>query len=62
MKLVRAEDDKMVFGVCGGLARYFDIDSSLLRIIFAIFTILGIGSPILIYLVMAAILPRDYYY
>lgn len=62
MKLVKTEDDKKLFGVCGGLARYFGFDSSLLRVLFVILTIAGVGSPVLIYLILAAVMPREYFY
>ncbi len=58
-KLVRSENDKVLVGVCGGLAKYLGIDSSLLRIIFVVATIFGVGSPILIYGIMAIIMPKD---
>ncbi len=62
MKLVKADDDKKLFGVCGGLARYFGFDSSLLRVLFVILTIIGVGSPVLVYLILAAIMPKEYFY
>ncbi len=58
-KLIRTFDDKVVAGVCGGLARYFNIDASLIRVGFALATIFGVGSPILIYLVMALVIPSE---
>ena len=58
-KLTRTEEDKVVAGVCGGLARYFGMDSTLFRIIFVLCTIFGVGSPFLIYLVLAVIMPKD---
>lgn len=48
----------MLFGVCGGLAQRFGIDSTLVRIFFAIGAILGIGSTVLIYVVLAFVMPR----
>lgn len=54
-RLYKSETDKMIFGVCGGLAEYFQIDPSLVRIIavFVAFT----GAGLLAYLVAGAILP-----
>jgi phage shock protein PspC (stress-responsive transcriptional regulator) len=48
-------DDKMIGGVCGGLGRYFDIDTTLVRIAFVVFTLVG-GSGPLAYLILWAIL------
>lgn len=58
-KLVKSFDDKVISGVCGGVARYLNIDSTVIRIIFALGTILGGGTPILIYCAMALIMPSD---
>lgn len=51
-KLKPSSHDKIVLGVCGGLASYFGWDSTLIRILFAVSIVLGIGSPGLIYLVL----------
>ena len=55
-KLYRNEDGAMIAGVCGGLADYFDIDATLVRVIFVILLIGG-GSGFLIYLVLWLITP-----
>lgn len=57
-RLFKSETDKMLFGVCGGLAEYFGFDSTIIRIIFVATTILAIGSPVLIYIILALIMPR----
>lgn len=44
-----------VFGVCAGIGNYFGIDTMLVRIGFVAATLLGFGSPILIYLAVALI-------
>jgi phage shock protein PspC (stress-responsive transcriptional regulator) len=44
-----------VFGVCAGIGNYFGIDTLLVRIGFVAATLLGFGSPILIYLAIALI-------
>lgn len=53
-KLVKGE--KKLFGVCSGLANYFDVDPTIMRVIFVI-SVLGFGSGILIYLILAVIMP-----
>jgi phage shock protein PspC (stress-responsive transcriptional regulator) len=55
-RLYRSENDKMLGGVCGGIAAYLKIDSSVIRIIFAFLT-LGFGTGILVYLVLWVVLP-----
>lgn len=57
-KLYRSRKDKMLAGVCGGLADYFAMDSSWMRLIFILFLILG-GSAILVYSVMWMVVPKE---
>ena len=56
-KIYRKVDDCIIAGVCGGLADYFEIDETLVRIIFVILTVGG-GSGILIYLVLWLVIPK----
>lgn len=59
-KLVKSSYDKMLFGVCGGLANRFGMDSTLIRVIFVIAAIIGLGSPVLLYILLAFIMPKDF--
>lgn len=57
-RLYRSTTDKQLSGVCGGLAEYFDIDPTLVRVAFIFVTfITGFIPGILAYLVMAIITP-----
>jgi phage shock protein PspC (stress-responsive transcriptional regulator) len=56
-RLCRDEADKILGGVCGGIANYLRIDASLVRILFAIITFGGFGAGILLYILMWIILP-----
>lgn len=58
-RLVRSESDRMIAGVCAGLADYFDIDPTIVRLVFAGAFLLGFGSPGLLYLLLWAIVPRS---
>jgi len=58
-KLVRSNTDKVIAGVCGGLGKYFDIDSNIVRAVFAVGTVLGAGSFAVIYLVLWVVLPDE---
>lgn len=49
--------DKKVLGVCAWLSYKFDIDVTILRVIFLAAIILGLGSPILLYLILAVVKP-----
>ncbi len=55
-KLHKIQEDKVLFGVCGGIAEYLDTDSTIVRIIFILIA-LGYGSGILIYLILAIVMP-----
>lgn len=57
-RLYRSNKDRVVAGVCGGLADYFDIDPLLIRIILIILALSG-GLGILIYLAAWLIIPRQ---
>jgi len=59
-KLYRSYDDKVIAGVCGGLAEYFGLDASLVRIAFAA-TVLFAGTGILFYILCALIIPERPY-
>ncbi|MGN0659106.1 MAG: PspC domain-containing protein [Emergencia sp.] len=56
-RLYKSDRDKIVDGVCGGIAEYFDIDPTLVRLGWVIFCAMG-GSGILAYIVAALIIPR----
>jgi phage shock protein C len=55
-KLYRSQTQRMIAGVCGGLAEYFNVDATLIRVLFLILTVFG-GSGLVIYLVMWIIVP-----
>lgn len=57
-KLFRSFDNNIIAGVCGGLAEYFQIDGSLVRIIFILLAIGG-GSGLLIYLILWLVIPKE---
>ncbi|GGC82663.1 putative membrane protein YvlC [Thalassobacillus devorans] len=57
-KLMRSKSDRMLAGVLGGLAEYFNIDAILLRIIFVVLTI-PISPLILVYLAAIFIMPNE---
>ncbi len=59
-KLYRSVTDKMIGGVCGGLAEYFDVDPVIVRLIFVLAVIFG-GSGILAYLILWIIIPQRPY-
>ncbi len=56
-RLYKSNADKKIDGVCGGIAEYFDIDSTLVRLAWIIFSCLG-GSGVLAYIVAAIVMPH----
>ena len=55
-KLYKSRTDKKLDGVCAGIGEYFNIDPTLIRLAWVIFSLLG-GSGILAYLIAAIIIP-----
>ena len=57
-QLRRSTDDKMLAGVASGLARYLDVDVTLVRIVFAVLAVVGgVGVPL--YLACWLLIPED---
>ena len=57
-KLYRSPDDKVIAGVCGGIAEYFGVDPVFVRLIAVLLLIVGNGAALIAYLVMAVIVPE----
>ena len=56
-KLKLSRKNKIIGGVCGGIAEYFNVDATLVRVLFVI---LGFTTPlIIIYIICWAIMPQD---
>ena len=56
-KLYRSRTDKMFAGVCGGLGQYLGMDPTLIRLIFALLAVIGVGSSIVVYLILMLVVP-----
>lgn len=56
-KLYKSSTDKKLAGVCAGIAEYFELDSTIIRMAWLFFTILG-GSGILAYIIAAIVMPE----
>lgn len=57
-ELRRSTDDRMLAGVAGGLARYLDVDATLVRIAFVVLTVIG-GAGVPLYLAAWLLIPED---
>ena len=57
-KLAKSETDRYICGVCGGIAKYFGIDATIVRLVFAGLCVVG-GSGLWLYIIAAFIMPRE---
>jgi phage shock protein C len=57
-KLYRSTSNRQLAGVCGGLAEYFNLDPTLIRVLFIVLAVLG-GSGVLLYLALWIIVPKQ---
>jgi phage shock protein C len=58
-KLYRSRNNRMIFGVCSGLAEFFGIDATIVRLIFVAGTLVWFGSFLLIYAIMFLVVPEE---
>lgn len=56
-KLYKSSSDKKLAGVCGGIAEYFDVDSTIIRLAWVLFTLAG-GAGLLAYIIAAIVMPE----
>ncbi|MEK7250569.1 MAG: PspC domain-containing protein, partial [Bacteroidota bacterium] len=59
-RLYKSRTDRMLDGVCGGGAKYFNLDPTLVRIAWVLLALLG-GSGILLYIVAMIVMPKEPY-
>ena len=57
-KLHKSQTDKKLCGVCGDIAEYFNIDPTLVRLLWILFSIAG-GAGLLAYIIAAVIMPEN---
>ena len=59
-KLYRSDTNKMLAGVCGGIAEYFNVDATIIRLIYVFLSIFTACFPgLLVYIIAALIIPKD---
>lgn len=58
-RLLRSRTDKKLFGVCGGIAEYLNLDPTLVRVAFVIATLMSFGPLVLAYLALAFVIPKE---
>lgn len=57
-KLYRSTVNCMLAGVCGGIAEYFNVDPTIIRLAWVLFSVAG-GSGVLAYIIAAIIIPKE---
>jgi phage shock protein C len=59
-KLTRSRHERMIAGVCGGIAEYFDIDPTLVRVSYVFLSIISAAFPgLFVYILLAILMPQN---
>ena len=58
-KLYRSSDNKIIAGVCAGLAKYLDVDPVVVRLVWVIATLISMGLGVLAYIAAWIIIPEE---
>lgn len=56
-KLYKSSDNRKICGVCGGIAEYFGIDATIVRLVFVLFGLLSVG--VIFYILAALVMPSE---
>lgn len=59
-KLTLSEQDKKIAGVCGGIGEYLNVDSTIVRILWTIATIISFGTGVLAYVICWLVIPKKF--
>ncbi|MBQ8385985.1 MAG: PspC domain-containing protein [Paludibacteraceae bacterium] len=59
MKKLYRSPNRILAGVCGGIAEYFDVDPTLIRVVFAVLTLFSAAFPgLLLYIILMILIPN----
>lgn len=58
-RLYRSGKDRIIAGVCGGIAEYFNVDPTVIRLLWVVLTLLSLGVGIIGYIIAWIIIPRN---
>ena len=58
-RLYRSRKDKILGGVCGGIANYFEIDPVIVRLLWILLTLASFGIGIIVYIIAWIIIPLE---
>lgn len=60
-KLLRSRKSRMIAGVCGGIADYFNVDPTIIRVAYVLLAMMTVAFPgVLVYLLLVLIIPNEY--
>ena len=60
-KLVRSSTNRMVCGVCGGIGEYLNVDPTIIRLVWLVCALAGLGTGAVAYIIAAVIIPEPSY-
>ena len=58
-KLLRSRSNRMMAGICAGIADYFNVDPTLIRLLWVLLVFLSLGTGILVYIIAWIIIPEE---
>ncbi|MDR0690793.1 MAG: PspC domain-containing protein [Streptococcaceae bacterium] len=58
-RLRKSNTDIVLSGTLGGIAEYLGIDSTIVRVIYVLLLLFGLGSPVLLYIILVLVIPRE---
>lgn len=59
-KKLRRSRNQMIAGVCGGIAEYFNVDPTIVRVVYVLLSVISVGFPgILLYIILLLIMPLE---
>ena len=58
-RLYRSKKNRIIAGVCGGMGEYFNMDPTIIRLVWILFALLGMGLGIIAYIIAVIILPLE---
>ena len=61
MKKLYRSSNRILAGVCGGIAEYFDIDPTVVRVVYAVLSLFSVAFPgLLLYIILTILIPEGY--
>jgi len=57
-RLFRSKKNRMIAGVCGGIGEYFDVDPTLIRLLWVLITLFSLGAGVIAYIIACIIIPE----